>query len=46
MNLYCIKCLMFTTNNNIGIKHEIDRKINLYFRCNDCGFKRFAAIDN
>ena len=26
MNLYSIKCLMFTKNNNIKIKHKIDDK--------------------
>ena len=32
MNLYCIKCLKVTNNNNIEIKHEIDGSINL---CSD-----------
>ena len=33
MNLYCIKCLMFTKNNNIIIKkYEVDRKTNAYTR--------------
>ena len=29
MNLYFIKCLMFTKNNNIKTKRRINRKINL-----------------
>ena len=45
MNLYCIKCLIFTKNNNIKVKHEIDRKINIYFCCNDYSFQKFATID-
>ena len=45
MNLYCIKCLMFTKNNKISVKREIDRKISLYFCCNDCCFKKFITID-
>ena len=45
MNLYCVKCLMFTKNNNIKVKHKISGKINLYFHCNDCGLKKFARID-
>ena len=44
MNLYCIKCLMFTKNEKIKIKHKIDRKANLYSRCSDCGFKIFETI--
>ena len=45
MNLYCIKCLMFTKNNNIKVKREIDGKIYLYSQCNNCGFKTFTIID-
>ena len=30
MNLYCIKCLMFTEGNNIQIKREIDGEISTY----------------
>ena len=33
MNLYCIKYLVFTKNNDIKIKHKIDGKINLHSRC-------------
>ena len=44
MNLYCIKCSEFT-NNNIKMKREIDRKINLSFYCINCGFKIFETID-
>ena len=40
MNLYCIKCLKFTNNNNIEIKHEKDGKLNVYFNCIECGFKK------
>ena len=43
MNLYCIKCSMFTQN-NIKIKPEINVKINFYSRCHDCGFKKFETI--
>ena len=45
MNFYCIKCLMFTKNNNIKLKFKIDAKINLYSGCIGCGFKKFATID-
>ena len=46
MNLYCIKCSKFTNkNNNIKIKCEIDRKINLYFYCIESGFKKFKTIN-
>ena len=45
MNLYCIKCLIFTENKKIEIKREIDRKINHYFHCIDCGFKKFGSVD-
>ena len=45
MNFYCIKCLMFTKNNNINLKFKIDAKINLYSGCIGCGFKKFATID-
>ena len=44
MNLCCIKCLMFTKNNNIKSKPEIVGKINLYSRCIDCNFKKFTII--
>ena len=36
---------MFTKDNNIKLKRKIDGKINLYSCCNDCSFKKFAAID-
>ena len=39
MNLFYIKCLKFTKNNNIKLKGEIDGKTNFYSRCNGCGFK-------
>ena len=45
MNVYCIKCLMFTENKNIKVKRKIDGKINIYSCCNDCSFKKFPAID-
>ena len=47
MNLYCIKCLMFTKifNWSIKVKREIDGKINIYSRCNDCSFKKVTPID-
>ena len=45
MILYCIKCFMFTRNNNIKIKCEMDGKINLYSCCIGCGFKKFATTD-
>ena len=45
MNVYCIKCLMFSENKNIKVKRKIDGKINIYSRCNDCSFKKFPAID-
>ena len=32
-------------NNNIKMKREIDGKINLYYWCYDCGFKKFETID-
>ena len=44
MNLYYIKWLMFTKNNNIKIrKYEVDRKTNAYTRWNNCSFKKFAT---
>ena len=45
MNVYCIKCSMFTKYKNIKVKREIDGKINLYFHCIDCGHKKFKTID-
>ena len=45
MNLYCIKCLQFTKNNDIKMKGKIGGKINLYYYCIDCGFKNFETID-
>ena len=36
---------MFPKNITINIKLEIDRKINIYSRCIDCGFKKFETID-
>ena len=38
MNVYRIKCLIFTANRNIKMKCEIDGKTNFYSRCTDCGF--------
>ena len=40
-----MKYLMFTKNNGIKIKCEIDGNINLSSRCNDCGFEKFKTID-
>ena len=45
MNLYRVKCLMFTKSYNTKVKRKIDGKMNLYFHCNDCGFKNFVTID-
>ena len=45
MNLYCLKCLMFTRNNKIKVKCDIDGKFNLYSPCNDFSFKKFATIN-
>ena len=45
MNLFCIKCLMFTKKKNIKIKHKIDKIINLVSLCIDCGFKNFETAD-
>ena len=45
MNLYCIKCLMATKNNNTELKHKIDRKNNFNSCCIDCCFKQFVIID-
>ena len=45
MNLYYIKCLMFTKSKNIKVKREIEKKINLYSRCIDFRFKNFQTID-
>ena len=45
MNIYSIKCLIFTKNKNIKIKRKIDRKINSYFCCIDCGLKKFETIN-
>ena len=45
MNLYCIKCLIFTKRRNFEIKHKIDGNINLYSRCIDFGFKKLETID-
>ena len=39
MNLYCIKCSMFTKNIHVKIKHERNGKINLY------SLKKFETID-
>ena len=36
---------MFTKNNNIKVKREIDAKINFCFHCNDCTSKNFTTID-
>lgn len=36
---------MFTKNRNIKLRRENDGKINLYFHCLDCNFKKFAIID-
>ena len=45
MNVYCIKCLMFTKNKNIKIKREINGKSIFYSSYNDCVFKKFVTID-
>ena len=50
MNLCCIKCVKVTNDNicnniNIEVGYDKDLKIKLYSYCNDCGFKRFSAID-
>ena len=45
MNLFSIKCIKFTNNNNIKIKREIEGKTNLYSYCNYCNFKQFETID-
>ena len=45
MNLYCIKCLMFTEIYNIKVKHKIDRKMDIYSCCNDSSFKNFETIN-
>ena len=45
MNLYFIKCLMFTKNNNIKTKRRINRKINLCSYFFGYGFKKFASIN-
>ena len=36
---------MFTRNNNIRLKCEIGREINILSRCVDRRFKNFATID-
>ena len=46
MNRYFIKCLMFTNNNNIKLKQEINGKIILYSHCIGCSFKKFTTINN
>ena len=43
MNFQCIKCLKFTQNKNVKMKHEIDGKVNLYSHCIECGFKTFCS---
>ena len=45
MNLYSIKCLMFTKNNNIKVNCKIDGKINAHSRCNDYCVKKIVTID-
>ena len=45
MNIYCIKCLMFTKKRSFKIKRKIDGKVNLYSRFFDCNFEMFEAID-
>ena len=45
MNLYCIKCLKCTNNNNIRIKDEINREINLYSQGIDCVVTKFETIE-
>ena len=42
MNLFCIKCLMFTKNNNIRLKREIDEKNNTYSCFNNCTFYKIC----
>ena len=44
MNLYCIKCLMFTKTKNVKIKCKMGGRINLYSCFIDYGFKNFATI--
>ena len=39
------KKITILNNINIKLKREIDGKINLYSRCNDWSFKKFATID-
>ena len=45
MNFFCIKCLMFTKDNNIKLKLKIDEKISPYSRFNEPSFQKFATID-
>ena len=45
MNLYCIKYLKFTKNNDFKINHKIVAKISLYSPCIDCGFKKIETIN-
>ena len=45
MNLYCIKCSIFTKNSNNTIRQDIDGKIHIYSRCIGCGFKTFESSD-
>ena len=41
MNIYRIKCSKFTNSNN-NIK--VNRKIDLYCYCSDCGFKSLNLL--
>ena len=36
---------MFTKNNKIKVKRQIDGKISIFSSCFGCGSKTFAAID-
>lgn len=39
MDLYCIKFQKFTDSNDTEIKHEIDRKTNIYYYCIDSAYE-------
>lgn len=45
MNLYSIKCLKFKNKKYFKRKCETDGKINLYYHCIECSFKKFEIID-
>lgn len=44
MNLYRFKCPKFT-NNKKNIKREINGKLNLYYYCIECAFRKFETTD-